>query len=282
MRLPLTRLLCVFFPLLLAAAASIGVPSPLSLAATAPSAICGDPASITLDIGHTPARPGAISARGQTEYAFNRALAHELADALQVRSIRVRILNEGGNELSLADRARQLSAIERGIVLSLHHDSVQPIYLEREVVEGKVTQFTRHAKGYSLFVSGRSPSFETSKVLARAVGSELRKAGFVPSLHHAEPIKGEGRPVLDSRLGLFRYDGLAVLKSARVPAILFEAGVIANPEDEVELENAARKAQMVAALVGGIASFCGLVTQDKPAPPVHPTEPSEAVPPRSR
>jgi N-acetylmuramoyl-L-alanine amidase len=224
----------------------------------APGISCGNPLTVTLDIGHTPERPGAISARGKTEYAFNRALALDLAESLQAHKAKVHILNEVGSEISLGRRAGRLGAVTDGIVLSLHHDSVQPQYLERQVVEGKVTQFTRYpkARGYSLFVSGRSPAFAASERLAFAIGTELRQAGFTPSMHHAEPIKGEGRPILDAKLGVFRYDALMVLKGARVPAVLFEAGVIANPEEELELESAARKARVVAALVNGISDFC--------------------------
>ena len=54
-------------------------------------------------------------------------------------------------------------------------------------------------------------------------------AGEKPSLYHAEPIAGENRPLLDRRLGVHRFDGLAVLKTATMPAVLVEAGVIVNP-----------------------------------------------------
>ena len=57
-------------------------------------------------------------------------------------------------------------------------------------------------------------------------------AGEKPSLYHAEPIAGENRLALDRRLGVHRFDGLAVLKTATMPAVLVEAGVIVNPDDE--------------------------------------------------
>lgn len=87
---------------------------------------------------------------------------------------------------------------------------------------------------------------------------ELRIAGFTPSLHHAEPIKGENRPIIDAKLGVLRFDGLIVLKSARIPALLLEAGVIAHPEEELDLENGQLRGRMVAALVEGLRSFCAI------------------------
>lgn len=237
-------------------------PSPM-----AAGAICGNPPSVTLDIGHTLNRPGAISARGKTEYAFNRTLALDLAAGLVREKVKVGILNEAGDEISLSNRARRLGAIERGIILSLHHDSVQKIYLQHGgVIKGNALRFSRHAKGYSLFVSGRSEAFEESQRLAVTIGRELRTAGFAPSMHHAEPIRGENRPVLDPELGLFRFDGLSVLRAARVPAILFEAGVIANPEEEFDLGNPVLRGRMVAALTKGITAFCGLAASSAPSP----------------
>ena len=57
-------------------------------------------------------------------------------------------------------------------------------------------------------------------------------AGEKPSLYHAEPIAGENRPLLAPPPGRASLDGLAVLKTATMPAVLVEAGVIVNPDDE--------------------------------------------------
>jgi N-acetylmuramoyl-L-alanine amidase len=43
-------------------------------------------------------------------------------------------------------------------------------------------------------------------------------------LHHAEPVAGESRELIDRALGIYRYDELAVLRTATMPAVLFEAG----------------------------------------------------------
>lgn len=37
----------------------------------------------------------------------------------------------------------------------------------------------------------------------------------MPSLHHAEPIHGENRELLDTTLGIYRFDDLTVLKKTR-------------------------------------------------------------------
>ena len=86
----------------------------------------------------------------------------------------------------------------------------------------------REFAGFSIFVSQRNPRYEESLRCAKAIGEALVAAGEKPSLYHAEPIAGENRPLLDRRLGVHRFDGLAVLKTATMPAVLVEAGVIVN------------------------------------------------------
>ena len=56
------------------------------------------------------------------------------------------------------------------------------------------------------------------------MGSALIESGLKPALHHAEPIKGENRPLLDEHTGVYEYTDLVVLKAAEMPAILLECG----------------------------------------------------------
>ena len=218
---------------------------------------CGDKIPVVIDIGHSPRNSGAVSARGKPEYLFNKRLVGELAAALRSDGrFESRILNEAGAEMPLPERARAVRAIRQGVFLSVHHDSAQSIYLESWVFERTRQRFSGRFAGYSLFVSGRSEVYEASKSLARSLGTRLREAQFAPSFHHAENIPGERRPVLDETAGVFRYDGLAILRQARVPAVLIEAGVIVNPLEELELEKPEFRARFVEAIKQGITSYC--------------------------
>ena len=85
----------------------------------------------------------------------------------------------------------------------------------------------------------------------------MRSAGFAPSLHHAELIPGEGRPLLNPYLGLYRFDGLAVLRTATMPAALLEAGIIVNPAEEQALRTPAHLDRLSNAVAAGIQRFCG-------------------------
>ncbi|MGB6009633.1 N-acetylmuramoyl-L-alanine amidase family protein, partial [Castellaniella sp.] len=122
---------------------------------------------------------------------------------------------------------RATGAPDADLLISIHHDSVQAKYLRA----GRQAEFA----GYSIFVSALNPRPAQSLQCARRIGERLRAAGEHPSGYHAEPIEGENRPFVDRRLGIHRYDGLAVLRTAPMPAILIEAGVIINPREETRL-----------------------------------------------
>ena len=79
---------------------------------------------------------------------------------------------------------------------------------------------------------------------------------MTPTLHHAETIPGERREVLDKKLGIYRFDDLVVLKSARMPAVLVEAGVIVNRNEELLLRSADHQKKLASALVGAVVDFC--------------------------
>jgi len=182
-------------------------------------------AHILVDVGHTPGQSGARAASGRAEYLYNRDLAAALARALAALGDRVTRIVPGNDGIALA--ARPAVAPDADLFVSIHHDSIQPRYIDA----GRQGEFA----GYSVFVSMRNPQPVRSLRCAQAIGEALREAGEHPSAYHAEPIAGENRPFLDRRRGVHRYDGLVVLHSARMPAVLIEAGVIVNPAEEARL-----------------------------------------------
>lgn len=196
----------------------------LVLCSLAPSVAMA--ADVILDPGHSPGKPGAQSCTGHYEYLYNDALAKSTREYLAGQKLPVDLTRKPGQELSLMERARK-SAGKR-LFLSMHHDGVQPQFVR------KVNGFpsTDYARGYSIFVSRKNPYFEKSLEYARVLGKALREQGLQPSTHHGEKIKGENRTLLDKELGVYAFDDLVVLKHAKSPAVLFEAGVILEPGDE--------------------------------------------------
>ena len=87
--------------------------------------------SILVDAGHGPRRSGAESARGVPEYAFNTRLADRVVAALRAAGFtRTARLDPSGQDIPPAKRAALANARGAQFLVSLHHDSVQPRYLE--------------------------------------------------------------------------------------------------------------------------------------------------------
>jgi N-acetylmuramoyl-L-alanine amidase len=206
-------------------------------------------ASVAIDVGHYLEKPGVISARGVTEFEYNLRLSRELAHALQGAGHRVLLIGADGLAENLGSRAPRAAGMD--LFLSIHHDSVQPRFLSIWEVDGEQILYSDHFSGYSLFVSRLNTHTEASLKCASAIGAAMREAGFAPSRYHADPIVGENRPFADEANGVHYFDNLAVLKTASIPALLFEAGVIVNRDEELRMRDPAVRKRIVESIVTG-------------------------------
>ena len=222
-----------------------------SLVMSAFSIAAAQPCDVAIDVGHTAVQPGASSARGMPEFQFNLALANALHNALTARDCRVTMVDKDANIGSLKDRAAK--AGDARLFVSIHHDSVQPHYLEKWEFEGADLYHSDRFSGYSLFVSRNNPFARKSLQCASAIGAALQARGYPPSYYHAEPIPGENRPFADRANGVHYYDQLIVLHTAKQPAVLIEAGVIVNRESERMLAMPQTREAIAQAIADGIA-----------------------------
>lgn len=215
---------------------------------------------IALDVGHSQARPGARSASGLPEVEFNVALAEVVAAQLRTQGYTVLPINRHTEQLSLTERTRRAAAFKADLFVSLHHDSVQPRYLLPWLTpDGHAEHYSDRFAGYSLFIStapARAETAAASRTLAMQLGNALRAAGLTPTLHHAEPIPGEGRKLLDAERGIYRFDELVVLRSATMPAVLLEAGVIVNRAEEARLRQPAYRQRIAEAISAALHAYC--------------------------
>jgi N-acetylmuramoyl-L-alanine amidase len=212
---------------------------------------------IALDVGHDKTRPGATSARGVTEFTYNLALAELVLHALKTDGFHATFLiGESGERLSLMHRTEIAREGNAALFISLHHDSVQPKYLSTWLFRGKTHLYSDKFHGYSIFVSGSSHFAPDSMVLATDLGQALIAQGMTPSMHHAEPIPGENRVLLNPALGIYRFDQLAVLSGATMPALLLESGIIVNRDEEHEILSGDYHPGVVMSLVNAIRRYC--------------------------
>jgi N-acetylmuramoyl-L-alanine amidase len=213
---------------------------------------------VAIDVGHSESAPGAISARGVSEYSFNRQIARLLLERLKETQMEGSFIIEAPEDRrSLAERTEAAERRNADFFISIHHDSVQPFYLATWKYENVERRYSDRFSGFSLFVSKQGPNSAANLALAQSIGTQLLNAGFHPSLHHTEKIKGESRELLDPKRGIFAFDNLIVLKTAMMPAALLECGVIVNRDEELRLRDRAYQDRMVAAVVAGISRQCG-------------------------
>ena len=208
-------------------------------------------ASIAVDVGHYLEKPGVISARGVTEFEYNRQLAREISESLRRAGHKTILIGDDGMADNLGRRAPRASGMD--LFISIHHDSVQPRFLSSWEIDRETLLYSDMFVGFSLFVSRLNSHTEASLKCASAIGAVLRGAGFTPSRYHADPIVGENRPFADEANGVHYFDNLAVLKTSNIPAMLFEAGVIVNRDEELRMrDHAVRRliADGIAAAVG--------------------------------
>ena len=211
---------------------------------------------IALDVGHSIKHPGADSARGVGEYYFNRAIAAALLRSLKkAGEVEVFIINPQGTSISLAERTRQAANKRATLFLSIHHDSVQRRYVKEWKVDGKTHLYSDNFSGFSVFVSRKNRKFAQSLRFARLLGEAMVARGFSPTLHHAEKIPGEGRNLVDHDLGLYEFDDLVVLKTAAMPAVLLECGVIINRSEEASLQRPEIQQRIADAAAEAIGKF---------------------------
>ncbi len=241
--------------LVMLAAALAALPG-LARAADRPGAGCGGAFKVALDVGHTLSQPGATSATGVAEFAYNQRLARAVADALRRGGVATVLIGEDGAPLALLARGRLAQAAGASLFLSLHHDSVQPQYLSTWTVGGQPRPYSDVFRGYSVFVSNAGRDAPGSLRFATLLGGAMREAGFTPSMHHALPVPGEGRPVVDAALGIFRFDGLAVLRSATMPAALLEAAIIVNRGEEETTQLPVTLDRFASAVANSVRRYC--------------------------
>ena len=123
---------------------------------------------IAIDVGHSLSRPGATSARGEPEFAFNRGLALVVERALRQRGFRTHLIGEQGDFDKLTDRPAAAQSAGATFFLSVHHDSVQPQYLEEGLIDGRERTYSDRFSGFSLFVSrSNSAAEKSSRVRSR-------------------------------------------------------------------------------------------------------------------
>ncbi len=212
-----------------------------------------------VDVGHTVEVPGAISARGVPEYAFNLQLADAVKQALVDAGFdkTVRLVTATAPWTGLVERAMSANTMHADLFISIHHDSVPDYLLETWEYQGQENHFSDRFKGYAIFVSNDNADRAGSLQFGRFLGEELQARGLPYTPHYTLPLMGKyRRELVDADAGIYRYDQLIVLRETRMPAVLLEAGSIVNRQEELQLASPARRSRISAAVTAAVEDFC--------------------------
>jgi N-acetylmuramoyl-L-alanine amidase len=228
-----------------------------------PAALKCDPSKfpIILDVGHTAEAPGAKSARNVPEFDFNLRLAKRIEEKLKSEGFveTSLLVTEGKAKPSLWKRVAAANRSRAKLLLSIHHDSVPDSFLEQWDFEGTKSHFSDRFTGYSLFVSRRNPLFETSLKFGKLLGKQMKAQGLEYARQYTQAFMGRyRRKLLDKDVGIYRFDDLVVLRWARTPAVLLEAGSIINRDEELAMNSPERQDMISAAVAGAVRQFCEL------------------------
>jgi N-acetylmuramoyl-L-alanine amidase len=211
---------------------------------------------IALDVGHTADNVGSTSARGIGEYDFNLKLAQRVRDELLSAGYRSThlMVTELNGQSGLNQRAVRANNMNADIFISLHHDSVRDQFLHPWTDQGKDRRFFDESSGFSLHVS---PRFRESLRLAKILADLLMASGLhFTTAHELKNPVGARVPWFDSTRGIYLRDWLVVLRNTNMPAVLLEAGVIVNRDEELLVSTPAYQTTIAKAVAEAVGKFC--------------------------
>lgn len=274
-------------------ARALAVAAALLLAAPPVMAQASDSELVVLDPGHIPSYPGAAGACGKKEVAYNDAMAGDIRAALNaVPGLRTQLTRRPGKSVLPADdslppqpngresaqsflaRTALANRLGAALFVSIHHDSTD----DRNIIQDPAACGGRggtrikpefkaaHHIGYNIWVyqgdAADRPRYEESLKLAVEIGRRMRAAGLTASDIHIQPFEDcrSCRPV-DKANGVWKQD-LAVLRTAKMPAVLVECANIADADLEAQTAASPEYRQrVVKAVADGVAAYAAARAQ---------------------
>jgi N-acetylmuramoyl-L-alanine amidase len=210
---------------------------------------------VVIDAGHGGRDPGATSVSGQVrEKQLTLALAQALRDELVKRGrVRVAMTRDDDRYLTLDDRAAVARRLQAAMFVSIHIDSAANP-LARGASVYSLSDVASDGEAASLAVRENADNGRGG--LSGGVGAMLADLAMRSQMNASADLasrlvaKAAGR--LELRPNPHRFAAFHVLRRAETPAVLFEAGYLSNPDDELLLRDPQVRARMVLALAQAI------------------------------
>jgi N-acetylmuramoyl-L-alanine amidase len=214
---------------------------------------------VVIDVGHTADVPGAMSARGVPEYAFNLQLSKDVEHALLDAGFTQTelLITATAPWKGLVERAARANRMHANLFIAIHHDSVPDNLLKTWEYDGQENRYNDDYPGYAIFISNDNADRAGSLAFGSLLGKALESRGLHYTPHYTLALMGHRRRILvDADAGVYRYDQLIVLRETKMPAVLLEAGSIVNRQEELELGTEQRRSATSAAIAAAVTDFC--------------------------
>ncbi len=202
-----------------------------------------------------------MSARNVPEYEFNLRLAEQIERKLIDNGFTrtVLLVTHGVGRTTLFERVNAANSLSANLLLSIHHDSVPDWLLEDWEFEGQPSHFSDRFAGYSLFISHDNPNADASLLFAALLSEQLKAQGLPYARQYTQAFMGQyRREPAYADAGVYWYDQLVVLKEAKMPAVLLEAGSIINRDEELQMNSAERRDLISTSVAAAVETFCEL------------------------
>jgi N-acetylmuramoyl-L-alanine amidase len=211
---------------------------------------------VLIDPGHGGQDPGATAVSGDiSEKQLTLQLARELRDKLASDGrVRIAMTREDDRYLTLDQRSALARRLGASLYVSLHMDSA-PNPLARGASVYSLSDVASDADAQRLAEAENSAATGVggSDGSVRAILSDLvLRSQMTSSANFAERLVRNSKGRLELRPQPHRFANFYVLRSAGVPAVLFEAGYISNVDDEAMLRSPEHRQRIVAALAHAI------------------------------
>lgn len=210
---------------------------------------------VVIDAGHGGRDPGARSVSGQAaEKDLTLALARQLRDDLVERGrVRVAMTRDDDRYLTLDDRAAVARRLNAAMFISLHMDSA-PNPLARGATVYSLSDVASDADAARFAASENSGSVvrETGNAVEAILSDLAVRAQMSASADLAARLVKKSAGRFELRPEPHRFASFHVLRRAGAPAVLFEAGYVSNPDDELLLRSPEHRAKLALALAQAV------------------------------
>lgn len=199
---------------------------------------------VVIDAGHGGHDPGA-SGSGQREKDLVLALARSLRnELLRQGGVRVAMTRDADRYLALSERTDIAHKLGADLFISVHADSAgeeqnvtgASIYTLSQKASDRMAEQLALKENRADRINGVALAEQSNAVSAILVDLSQRRVKE-ESLAFARLILREGEGRLTFLATPLRSAAFAVLKSADMPSVLFEAGYISNPEQAERLSS---------------------------------------------